>query len=141
MYFANANATEIFTIAGAVVGAIVLLGLLAAGFGFLLQSFRSGKDQKTAEQIRIDVEEDKRKERVDKTLSDLVDAQEKRYVQLEGDHKENIKQIGILTGKIEEQSKQQKWFESIFISALDKFFRDNPDVAHKLDGTLKRGKD
>lgn len=141
MYFANMTETQtIFPVAGTIVGAIVLLALIAGGFGYFYQSFKGGKDQRTKEQKDVDYEEEKRKDRIDKTLSDLVDAQEKRYVQLEGDYKENIKQIGILTGKIEEQSKQQKWFESIFISALDKFFRDNPDVAHKLDGTLKVSK-
>lgn len=141
MYFASMTETQtLFTIIGTVVGAIVLLALIIGGFGYFIQSFRGGKDQKTQEERDVEYAEEKRKERVDKTLSDLVDAQEKRYIQLEGDHKENIKQIGILTGKIEEQSKQQKWFESIFISALDKFFRDNPDVAHKLDGTLKKGR-
>ena len=131
MYFAETNTTLIFTIAGAVVGGIVLLALIIGGFGYFIQSFRSGKDQKTNEEAV-------RQDRVDKTLKDLVDAQEKRYLVLEQDHKDNMKQIGILTGKIEEQTKQQKWFEGIFVAALEKFFKDNPGLAFEIDGKIEQ---
>ena len=121
----------VFSIASSVVGVVVFVGLLVAGAGFLYQSFRKGKNQAT-------FEEESRKERVDKTLKDLVDAQERRFQLLETDHKENLKQIGRLQGIIEEQSKQQKWFEGIFISALDKFFQENPALATELNLKLKR---
>lgn len=129
--FATVNTLTTINVFEAIFAGVVVLGVLAAGAGFLIQSFRSGKDQKSNEETT-------RQDKVDKTLKELVEVQEKRYLQLERDHKENIKQIGILQGTVAEQSKQQKWFESIFVSALDKFFKDNPEVANELNGKLKK---
>lgn len=121
--------SEVWSIIGAIAGSVLAIALIVGGLGYFWSSFVTGKNQK-------EVDEDRRQDRVDKTLKDLVEAQEKRFLLLESDHKENLKQIGQLQGIISEQAKQQKWFEGIFVSALKAFFKENPHLASELKAKI-----
>lgn len=133
MYFATTTVSTTLEVAGSIAGVIFTLGLLFAGVGYFLQSYKGGKDQKVNEETT-------RQSKLDKTLQDLVDAQEKRYLQLEIDHKENLRQIGVLQGKLEKMDEQQKWFENIFITALKDYFEENPSLAADMNSKLLRGR-
>jgi hypothetical protein len=128
-----ATTLQPMAIVGIVMASIMSLGAVIFGFGYLWSRFVAGKSQQITD-------DSARQERVDKTLKDLVDAQERRFLLLESDHKDNLKELGKLQGVVAEQSKQQKWFEGIFVDALKAFFNENPTMAVELSAKIQTAK-
>lgn len=120
-------------IIGVISGLVFTIALIIGGLGYFWSSFVSGKTQGVKD---VNISQD----RVDKTLKDIVDVQDKRFKLLEDDHKQNLKELGKLQGIISEQAKQQKWFENIFISALKAFFDENPTLATELSAKIETTK-
>lgn len=117
-------------IIGAVLGSIFAIGSVIAGSGYLWSKFNGGRNQGAQEKAELQ-----------ETLKELSEAFQKKLEIVEGDYKEALKEIGRLSGIVEEQAKQGKWFESIMVEALDGFFGKNPDLAFELSkkiGTKKR---
>lgn len=121
------GAIQIF---GLVIGSIVSIGILISGFGYAFAQFKKGSE--TAENDAV-----KAQERTEKIYKELIDAQEIRFQSLEADHRVNLQKISKLEGVVEESAKQRRWFEEIFVAALEQYFDSNPQLANSMSSKLK----
>lgn len=101
--------------------------------GYAVAQFRQGGSK-----AKTDAEA--AQERTEKIYKELIDAQETRFQSLEQDHRVNLQKISKLEGVVEEQNKQRKWFEEIFVSALEQYFDTNPQLANNMSTKLKKAR-
>ena len=133
MFNLFSTALQPMAIVGIVLASVASLGALIFGFGYLWSRFIAGKSQQQSDASELGT-------RLDGVLKDLLTAQDIKFKNADELNRANLAKISKLQGMVEEQSRQQKWFEGIFIAALDKFFKDNPALPAELTVKLKRGR-
>lgn len=116
---------QILTVTGII---MVGLGGMAGGIGFLIQSFKKGKNLKTISDF------DLFNKQID-GLQKICDSQEKEINELKDDNKKRIGEIGRLQGINEEKDKKVKELSDI-IGGRDpetsRFFQLNLDALDKI---------
>lgn len=111
-------------------GGIISFGVLVAGSGYAYGKFKQGTGDVEKETQGMQV-------RLETLYKETLDAQNKRFEALEKEHKENVAKISKLEGVVQEQNKQRKWFEGIFLVALENYFSSNPQIASELKDKLE----
>lgn len=121
---------DIWNIILATMGGVISFGVLVAGSGYAYGKFKQGKG---------DVEQETREmqERLESLYKETLEAQNRRFEALEKEHKDNVQKISKLEGVVQEQNKQRKWFEGIFLVALENYFSSNPQIATELKSKLE----
>lgn len=111
-------------------GGVVSFGVLVAGSGYAYGKFKQGRGDAEKEVLEMQT-------RLETLYKETLEAQNRRFENLEQEHKNNLQQISKLEGVVQEQNKQRKWFEGIFVVALENYFRAEPKVAEQLKNTLE----
>lgn len=109
---------DMWDIVLASMGGIISFGVLVAGSGYAYGKFKQGTGDVEKETQGMQV-------RLETLYKETLDAQNKRFEALEKEHKENVAKISKLEGVVQEQNKQRKWFEGIFLVALENYFSSN----------------
>lgn len=121
---------EVWNVVLATMGGIVSFGVLVAGSGYAYGKFKQGKTD-------VDRETSEMQQRLEALYKETIETQNKRFEALEKEHKENVAKISKLEGVVQEQNKQRKWFEGIFLVALENYFSSNPQIAEELKTKLE----